>query len=143
MGSLHSAVSFHQLFNMKSMILIAVFLAVAAAAPLEESAPIILIKSQTQNHDTEKQEYSISYETENGISVSESGKQKQFGDKPEDAGTVSQGKYSYPEDSVTYTVTWVADENGFQATGDHLPVAPPMPEHVVKMLADLRAAGKL
>merc|ERR1712116_7716 len=143
MGSLHSAVSFHQLFNMKSMILIAVFLAVAAAAPLEESAPIILIKSQTQNHDTEKQEYSFSYETENGISVSESGKQKQFGDKPEDAGTVSQGKYSYPEDSVTYTVTWVADENGFQATGDHLPTPPPMPEYVVKMLADLKAAGKL
>merc|ERR1712137_1198869 len=77
------------------------------------------------------------------LAVIESGKQKQFGDKPEDAGTVSQGKYSYPEDSVTYTITWVADENGFQATGDHLPVAPPMPEHVVKMLADLRAAGKL
>ena len=125
------------------MILLAVFVAVAAAAPLEESAPIILIKSQTQNHDTEKQEYSFSYETENGISVSESGKQKQFGDKPEDAGTVSQGKYSYPEDSVTYTVTWVADENGFQATGDHLPTPPPMPEHVVKLLNDLRAAGQL
>ena len=85
----------------------------------------------------------ISYEAENGISVSESGKQKQFGDKPEEAGIISQGKFSYPEEGVTYTITWVADENGFQATGDHLPVAPPMPEHVVKMLADLRAAGKL
>merc|ERR1712035_311906 len=136
-------VSFHQLFNMKSMILIAVFLAVAAAAPLEKSARIILIKSQTQNHDTEKQENSFSYETENGISVSESGVQKQIGDKPEEAGTVSQGKYSYPEDSVTYTVTWVADENGFQAKGDHLPTPPPMPEHVVKLLNDLRAAGQL
>ena len=123
------------------MILLAVFVAVAAAAPQETK--VILIKSQTQNHDTEKQEYSFSYETENGISVSESGKQKQFGDKPEDAGTVSQGKYSYPEDSVTYTVTWVADENGFQATGDHLPTPPPMPEHVVKLLNDLRAAGQL
>merc|ERR1712133_335869 len=134
---LHSAGSFRQLFNMKSMILIAVFLAVAAAAPLEESAPIILIKSQTQNHDTEKQEYSFSYESENGIIVSESGVQKQIGDKPEEAGIVSQGKFSYPEEGVTYTITWVADENGFQATGD------PLPEHVVKMLADLRAAGKL
>ena len=123
------------------MILLAVFLAVAAAAPQETK--VILIKSQTQNHDTEKQEYSFSYETENGISVSESGVQKQIGDKPEEAGTVSQGKYSYPEDSVTYTVTWVADENGFQATGDHLPPPPPMPEHVVKLLNDLRAAGQL
>merc|ERR1712189_18904 len=127
--------------NMKSMILLAVFLAVAAAAPQETK--VILIKSQTQNHDTEKQEYSFSYETENGISVSESGVQKQIGDKPEEAGTVSQGKYSYPEDSVTYTVTWVADENGFQAKGDHLPTPPPIPEHVVKLLNDLRAAGQL
>merc|ERR1712127_254439 len=136
-----SSVILSQTLNMKSMILIAVFLAVAAAAP-QESQPILILK-QSQNHDTENQVYSFSYETENGISVSESGVQKQIGDKPEEAGTVSQGKYSYPEDSVTYTITWVADENGFQATGDHLPTPPPMPEHVVKMLADLAAAGKL
>merc|ERR1712071_19634 len=143
MGSLHPAVSFHQLLNMKSMILIAVFLAVAAAAPApQESQPIPILK-QSQNHDTEKQVYSFSYEGENGIIVSESGVQKQIGDKPEESGTVSQGKYSFPEGSVTYTVTWVADENGFQATGDHLPTPPPMPEHVVKMLADLAAAGQL
>merc|ERR1712071_609520 len=80
---------------------------------------------------------------ENGIIVSESGVQKQIGDKPEESGTVSQGKYSFPEGSVTYTVTWVADENGFQATGDHLPTPPPMPAHVVKILADLAAAGQL
>merc|ERR1711911_404119 len=95
-----------------------------------DEKPIILIVKQSQNHDTEKQEYSFSYETENGISVSESGAQKQIGDKPEEAGTVSQGKFSYPEGAVTYTITWVADENGFQATGDHLPTPPPMPEHV-------------
>jgi hypothetical protein len=46
-------------------------------------------------------------------------------------------------DGVVLTVNWVADENGFQATGDHLPTPPPMPEHVVKMLADLKAAGVL
>merc|ERR1712226_1216641 len=81
-------------------------------APQDEK-PIILILKQSQNHDTEKQEYSFSYETENGISVSESGVQKQIGDKPEEAGTVSKGQFSYPEGSVTYTVSWVADENGF------------------------------
>merc|ERR1712179_843291 len=133
MGSLHFAVSLHQLLNMKSMILFAVFLAVAAAAPApQDEKPIILIVKQSQNH-----------ETENEISVSESGVQKRIGDKPEEAGTVSQGKFSYPEGAVTYTITWVADENGFQATGDHLPTPPPMPEHVVKMLADLKAAGQL
>merc|ERR1712191_893 len=134
-----SSVILSQTLNMKSMILIAVFLAVAAAAP-QESKPILILK-QSQNHDTEKQVYSFSYETENGISVSESGVQKQIGAKADEAGTVSQGKYSYPEEGKTYTVTWVADENGFQATGDHLPTTPPLPEHVVKLLQDLIAAG--
>merc|ERR1711973_844122 len=101
-ASLLLPVNASQLFNMKSMILIAVFLAVAAAAP-QDNRPILIVK-QSQNHDTEKQVYSLSYETENGIVVS---------------------------------------ENGFQAKGDHLPTPPPLPEHVVKMLNDLRAAGKL
>merc|ERR1712127_687139 len=136
-----SSVILSQTLNMKSMILIAVFLAVAATAP-QEGKPILILK-QSQNHDTEKQVYSFSYETENGISVSESGVQKQIGAKADEAGTVSQGKYSYPEDGKTYTVTWVADENGFQAAGAHLPTPPPMPAHVVKILADLAAAGKL
>merc|ERR1712071_578011 len=99
MGSLHCPVTFPPLLNMKSMILFAVFLAVAAAAPApQESRPILILK-QSQNHDTEKQVYSFSYKGENGIIVSESGVQKQIGDKPEESGTVSQGKYSFPEGS--------------------------------------------
>merc|ERR1712191_31327 len=109
------------LLNMKSMILIAVFLAVAAAAPLEETKPILIVK-QAQNHDTEKQVYSFSYEIENGISVSESGVQKQIGAKADEAGTVSQGKYSYPEEGKTYTVTWVADENVSRPPGTICPL---------------------
>lgn len=72
------------------------------------------------------------------------GSQKQVGAKPEERGTVQRGSYSYTApDGTPITVTWVADENGFQATGSHLPVAPPMPDHVVKMLDDLRASGAL
>ena len=84
------------------------------------------------------------FESEDGVKVAESGSQKQIGEKPEEAGTVAKGSYSYtsPEGTVI-TVTWVADENGFQPTGDHLPTPPPVPEHVVKLLADLRAAGAL
>ena len=85
-----------------------------------------------------------SFETADGTKVQESGNQKQVGATPEESGTVSKGSYSYTSpDGVVITVNWVADENGFQATGDHLPTPPPMPEHVVKMLADLKAAGKL
>merc|ERR550517_1628267 len=85
-----------------------------------------------------------SFEGANGIKMSEEGEQKYFGDKEEESyGSFSRGSYSYELEGVTYTINWVADENGFQPTGNHLPVAPPMPEYVVKMLADLRAAGKL
>ena len=154
--------------------LVALFLAVAAARP-QDAEPIKIIK-QSQEHDTESGKYSFrlaweiitsflcfsvclretlpmkfylswinfwyncSYESENGIKVEESGEQKVIGDE---AGTVSKGSFSYPDEGVTITVNWVADENGFQAKGDHLPTPPPTPDHVVKLLADLRAAGLL
>nr|XP_034833603.1 uncharacterized protein LOC117990249 [Maniola hyperantus] len=42
---------------------------------------------------------------------------------------VVEGSYSYVGDNGrTYTVHYVADSNGFRATGDHLPVPPPIPE---------------
>ena len=80
-----------------------------------------------------------SFESADGIKVEASGSQKKVGPKPEDIGTVSKGSYSYTApDGTPITVNWVADENGFQPTGNHLPTPPPMPEHVVKMLADIK-----
>jgi len=147
MGSTQSTWGLHfqvfsQPLNMKSMILIAVFLAVAAAAP-QDQRPVAIILKQTQNHDTEQQKFSYSFESDDGIAVSANGIQKQIGEKAEEAGIVSNGAYSYSLDGVTYSVNWVADENGFVAKGDHLPTPPPMPAHVVKILEDLRAEGKL
>merc|ERR1712137_1069427 len=42
-----------------------------------------------------------------------------------------------PRPKVSYSPSRVADENGFQASGDHLPTPPPMPAHVIKLLTDL------
>ena len=86
--------------------------------------------------------FGCSYETGNGIKVEESGYQKQI--SATESGTASRGSYSYyAPDGQLISVDWTADENGFQARGAHLPTPPPMPPHVVKMLADLRKAGRL
>ena len=83
-----------------------------------------------------------SFESADGIKVEESGKVKQI--TPEDAGITARGSYSYTApDGTVIKMDWVADENGFQPTGAHLPVAPPTPDHVVKLLDDLRALGAL
>ncbi|XP_046657020.1 larval cuticle protein 1-like isoform X5 [Daphnia pulicaria] len=130
-----------KLAKMKFIVAFA-FLAVALAAPQGDKKPIEIVSSNSEmNADGS---YSFDFESADGTKVSESGNQKQVGPKPEDIGTVSKGSYSFTTpDGVVLTVNWVADENGFQATGDHLPTPPPMPEHVVKMLADLKAAGVL
>jgi len=119
-----------------------VALAVAAPAEFDTERPVAIVSSRSDmNIDGT---YSFAFETEDGVKVEQSGSQKQVGETAEDIGTVSQGSYSYSDpDGVVITVNWVADENGFQATGDHLPTPPPMPEHVVKLLADLKAAGVL
>merc|ERR1712035_156322 len=132
--------------KMKSMLLVALFVAVAAAYPHELDAeykePIAITKYGSVSDETGQ--YSYNFEAANGIKMSEEGEQKHVGDKLEEGyGSVARGSYSYELEGDTYTINWVADENGYQPTGAHLPVAPPMPEYVVKMLAELRAAGKL
>uniref|UniRef100_A0A2A4J5E0 Uncharacterized protein n=1 Tax=Heliothis virescens TaxID=7102 RepID=A0A2A4J5E0_HELVI len=58
----------------------------------------------------------------------------------ENAGTgkdeqVVEGSYSYVGDNGrTYTVHYIADGNGFRASGDHLPVAPPIPEIIQRAI---------
>ncbi|KAI9563143.1 hypothetical protein GHT06_010600 [Daphnia sinensis] len=124
--------------TMKIAIIVAILVALAAA----QQEPVAIVSSNSETNADGS--YTYAFETADGTKVEESGSQKQVGPKPEDIGTVSRGSYSYTSpDGVVITVNWVADEKGFQATGDHLPTPPPMPEHVVKLLADLKAAGAL
>lgn len=66
-----------------------------------------------------------SYETTNGIRAEQQGFLKNPGTQLE--AQVMQGSYSYTgPDGQVYTITYIADENGYRAEGLHIPkVAPP------------------
>jgi len=103
-------------------LVIAAVLALAAAAPssLESyERDIVDILRQEISHDDDGS-YQHSFETENGISASESG-------QPEDDESYSvSGQFSYVgPDGVTYTVVYTAGEDGFQPEGAHLPTPVP------------------
>ena len=58
-----------------------------------------------------------SFEGDTDVQITESGSQKQMGDKDDGRGTSSSGSYSYPgPDGRIFTVRWTVDESG-----DHLP----------------------
>lgn len=62
----------------------------------------------------------FSYETSNSISAQEQGQLQNVGTDQE--GIAVRGQYSYVgPDGVTYTVVYIADENGFQPQGAHIP----------------------
>ncbi|XP_008552277.1 endocuticle structural glycoprotein SgAbd-1-like [Microplitis demolitor] len=88
-----------------------------------------------QNHDQNIDgSYAYSYDTENGISVAEQGSRKNLGVGGE--AEVVRGQYSYTApDGTPILVTYVADENGFQAAGAHLPTPPPIPVAIQRALA--------
>ncbi|XP_047991037.1 vegetative cell wall protein gp1-like isoform X2 [Leguminivora glycinivorella] len=58
----------------------------------------------------------------------------------ENAALEINGDYSYTgDDGKNYRITYIADENGYQPQGDHLPTPPPVPEQIARALAYLAA----
>lgn len=52
-----------------------------------------------------------------------------------EVGNVAQGSYSYTsKEGVPVQIQYVADENGFQATGDAIPTPHPIPEAILRSL---------
>ncbi|XP_059052933.1 flexible cuticle protein 12-like [Achroia grisella] len=108
--------------KMKSFIVLAVLVAAAVAAPAaggpDSTAQILRYDSNNIGVDG----YSYGFETSNGISQQEEGQLVNAGS--ENAAIAVRGQFSYTgPDGQQYTVTYVADENGFQPQGAHLPQA--------------------
>lgn len=80
-----------------------------------------------------------SFETGNGIQAQEEGQLKNAGNEETEALEV-QGSYQYTADDGTpIAVSYIANENGFQPQGEHLPTPPPIPAAIQKSLDFLAA----
>lgn len=64
----------------------------------------------------------FSYQTSDGTTREEKAELKNIGSENESL--VVEGSYSYVgSDGNTYTITYIADENGYRPTGQHIPGA--------------------
>lgn len=108
----------------------------AFAAPQGTPEPIPILRQDSQiNGDGS---YQYSFETGNGISADQKGDLKKVGDV--DAIEV-HGQFQYPgEDGQNIQLTYVADENGYQPQGAHLPTAPPVPADIQRAFDFLATA---
>ncbi|XP_058463137.1 endocuticle structural glycoprotein SgAbd-2-like [Malaya genurostris] len=80
-------------------------------------------------------QFKYGYESANGIVVQEEGHVKNSGTKDHES-NVAHGSYSYVDPhGVPVSVSYVADENGFQAHGSHIPTPPPLPKELVDAYA--------
>lgn len=122
---------------MFTLVLVAT-LSLATAAPQDiTTTPVAIVRSAADGPNPDGS-YSWSYETADGTKAEESGSIRQVEQRSEGEGgeaLVARGAYSFTApDGTTYTVTYTADENGYQPQGEHLPQAPAVPEGIVRAL---------
>merc|ERR1712198_541104 len=121
--------------NMKPFIF-ACLMVLASCRP-QEPETIAIVRQE--NSGVVGAVFNHEFEAENGIIQAKAGAEGSAGQSN------FQGSYSVPlDDGSLGTLTYVADESGYQPQSDLLPVAPALPAHVVEMLefvAAQQAAG--
>ncbi|XP_063697919.1 pupal cuticle protein-like [Culicoides brevitarsis] len=90
---------------------IAIALLLVAAAVADKDATVL---KNEFNINPEDGSYNYAYETSNGIKANEGGV----------GGVKVEGGAEYEVDGQKVLFTYIADENGFQPTGDHIPKIP-------------------
>ncbi|KAH8302921.1 hypothetical protein KR044_011924 [Drosophila immigrans] len=105
---------------MKFLIVFVALFALALAAPPASPASVNILK---QAQDVKADGYSFLHQLDDGTTFTEQGELKNV--NTENESLAVRGSFSWvAPDGETYTVTYVADENGFQPQGAHLPVGP-------------------
>lgn len=127
---------------LRQVLVLLVSVAVTLSVPVEKSGrvenEVVPIISQEQEIFPDGK-YKFSYESGDGSKASQEGGLKQI-DKETTAG-VAQGSFTYQgDDGKTYSVTYIADENGYQPQGEHLPVPPEIPPAIQRALEYLATA---
>ncbi|XP_013110236.2 larval cuticle protein 65Ag1-like [Stomoxys calcitrans] len=101
---------------MKFVIVFVALFALALAADPKDA--------ETLRYDAnvEPERYDFNVATSDGKNFQEQGEIENLGS--EDEAIAVRGSYSYVgDDGQTYTVNYIADKNGFQPQGAHIPVA--------------------
>ncbi|CRL02974.1 CLUMA_CG016256, isoform A [Clunio marinus] len=100
---------------MKFLIVFALCIVAALAAP--PTGDVSILKSNFANTG---ETYAFDFEQSDGQKRDETGEVRNIG--TENEGIAVKGSFSFvADDGQTYTVTYVADENGFQPSAAHLP----------------------
>ncbi|XP_055846605.1 larval cuticle protein 65Ag1-like [Episyrphus balteatus] len=105
---------------MKFVIVFVALFGLALAAPPQSANDAVIVRSDSE---VGPESYQYAVETSDGKSASEEGHLENVGS--EDEAIAVKGQFSYVgDDGQTYSVSYIADRNGFQPSGAHLPVAP-------------------
>ncbi|XP_053603469.1 flexible cuticle protein 12-like [Plodia interpunctella] len=106
---------------MRTCIVFALCVAVATAASVGNDREASVLRYDNNNIGVDG--FNYAYETSNGISSQAQAQLKNA--NSENPALEVRGQFAYTgPDGVVYTVTYVADENGFQPQGAHLPQSP-------------------
>ncbi|CAH1117682.1 unnamed protein product [Phaedon cochleariae] len=127
-------IDFYQIWNNYVAVLFTIFgLSWSAQLPQQAGSEIPIVRYENEGVNADGS-YQWSYETGNGISAQEQGQIKNPSAAEGGAAEV-QGSYQYTSDDGTpISLTYIANEGGFQPQGAHLPTPPPIPEAIQRSL---------
>ncbi|XP_033202624.1 flexible cuticle protein 12-like [Bombus vosnesenskii] len=105
---------------MKLFVAFALVVVAVSAAPQVRQEDVLVLK-ETPSDNIGLGSYNYGYELSNGQAHQESAELVNVGTENESLAVRGSFSWVDPQTNVKYTVNYVADENGFQPQGEHIP----------------------